>query len=198
MLIYRMARLIASKEVLTDTKDVSGFSEEIDSSWKDANEQFAYGYGSVFFSRHREILLHKGYTVLQGWADFSSIPDDIIGKFHMGDKYLEGISGHRMGNAKSLFRFFMDTFPGEEKQKKMEERSHWNPIVTSEDIEKDKSYQNHSLWIRSMARERIHKELEKIVNISHSMSTNSFQVVITNVELPSNVIRNRREIGPPF
>ena len=123
MLIYRMAWLMASKEVLTETKEASVFSEEIDSSWKEANKRFAYGYGSVFFSRHREILLQKGYTVVQGWADFSSIPDNIIGKFHMGDNYLEGISGHRMGNVKDLFRFVMDTFPGEKKLKKMEERT---------------------------------------------------------------------------
>ena len=165
IVLYRMAWVMACKEELKETKAIQ-LENGIGGStpfWQEIEEIYPYALGRGYFIRHREILLQKGYTVMKGFADFSSVPDNLLSVID-GEKAFKHDGEHKNGNVRELFKFFMDYFPGEEKLRKEENRTHWNPIVNTADLEKDARGRDSGKARYSSTRKLLMDEVEQDAN----------------------------------
>ena len=150
---------MAAKKQLTAVKSLASKAESLEDSWDEALKRYRSGYGAAYFTEHRQNVLLKGYTILEGFADFSSVPDSVLSTIDPSGVFKKD-QEHRNGRVQELFEFFMSTFPGEERLKNEENRKHWNPIVNSGDLSKDTRFQDRGIARYSSTRMLLMDEIE--------------------------------------
>ena len=104
--------------------------------WEEAFRRNRSGLATGYFSAKQEEVKHRGYAVLESFADMSSIPMDLVMDpcrkllTQKGDEMSGGVETlSYYGDTQQLFDFYMSTFPGEEGLRRQEDRELWNPIV---------------------------------------------------------------------
>ena len=137
LFLHRIAWFIGAKR-FCEKKKKSGNSchEETDDSWDNAMKGFKCGQGKPYFARQGLLLQERGFCILEGFSDCSTIPHDVLEK-------LQPPSENDSTPVQVLFNHYLSTFPGEELCRDERNRNIWSPIVNLGEKGADKDMQDH-------------------------------------------------------
>ena len=122
--LQRLAWLLACKVVIDDFKTIARAQKDfIPECWESALCHYKNGLGGKLFSKCESELKHRGYCVLEGFADDSGIPESVRTALKRPKQF--------ENSASQLFSHYLNSFPGEDALKDSEKSSFWNPIINT-------------------------------------------------------------------
>ena len=108
--------------------------------WTEAMTVFKGGDGVGYFAQQRTSITHRGFCIMEGFAEFSVVPYSVIQTVDSATP-----ERRRMGNVEELCPFFAIKFPGEETLKNEDQRTLWNPIIGIGEHEGDKDNRDRGI-----------------------------------------------------
>ena len=124
--------------------------------WTEAMTVYKGGDGVGYFAQQRTSITHRGFCIMEGFADFSVVPDSVIQTVDSATP-----ERRRMGNVEELCQFFASKFPGEEMLKNEDQRTLWNPIIGIGEQEGDKDNRDQGIARYASTLRLLYDEVER-------------------------------------